>query len=404
MRTDVLPDLAVLGAPPAFAEPLHVGAPNLGDRAAFFRRLEQVLDSGRLTNRGPCVREFEERLRPLTGAEHVVALCNGTTALELGARALGLAGEVLVPAYTFVATAHALRWQGIEPVFCDVDPRTHQIDPADAERRITPATTGILAVHLWGRPAPHVALESLARRHGLRLMYDAAHAFGCGHRGRGIGALGDLTVFSFHATKVLGTAEGGAVATDDAQLAERVRLMANFGFTGLDSVQALGINGKMSELSAAMGLTSLDHLDGWIAANRRNREAWREALAPLPGVRLLDERTDDARNHHYVVAEVGPDCPLGRDHLLAVLRAENALARRYFFPGCHRMEPYRSTPPAGGWRLPVTEQLAARVLVLPNGTRTAPADIALCGAVLQRAVAAGPALAARLDARPGGDS
>lgn len=396
MRTDVLPDLAVLGAPPAFAEPLHVGAPNLCDREAFFRRLEGVLDSGRLTNRGPCVREFEERLQPLTGAPHVVALCNGTIALELGARALGLAGEVLVPAFTFVATAHALRWQGLEPVFCDVDPQTHQIDPADVERRITPATTGILAVHLWGRPAPHRALREVADRHGLRLMYDAAHALGCGHEGRGIGALGDLTVFSFHATKVLGTAEGGAVATCDARLAERVRLMANFGFTGLDSVAALGINGKMSELSAAMGLTSLDQLDGWIAANARNRDAWRRALAPLPGVRLLEERTDDARNHHYVVAEVAPDAPLSRDHLLAVLRAENVLARRYFHPGCHRMEPYRSTPPAGGWRLPVTEAVAARVLVLPNGTQTTPADIAVCGEILARACAAGPALAARL--------
>ncbi|HRX50757.1 MAG TPA: aminotransferase class I/II-fold pyridoxal phosphate-dependent enzyme [Candidatus Krumholzibacteria bacterium] len=404
MRTDTLPRLAVLGAEPAFADPLHVGAPNLGDRAAFFRRLEQVLDSGRLTNRGPCVREFEEKLRPLTGAEHVVALCNGTIALELGARALGLAGEVLVPAYTFVATAHALRWQGIEPVFCDVDPVTHQIDPADAARRITPATTGILAVHLWGRPAPHAELRALADRHGLRLMYDAAHALGATHAGRGIGSLGDLTVLSFHATKVLGTAEGGAIATRDPRLAERVRLMANFGFTGLDQVEALGINGKMSELSAAMGLASLDHLDGWIAANRRNREAWRVALAPLPGVTLLDEITSDARNHHYVVAVVEPECPLSRDHLLAVLRAENALARRYFFPGCHRMEPYRSTPPAGGWRLPVTETLAERVLVLPNGTRTTPADIALCGEILQRAVAGGPALAARIDAGAGGAS
>ncbi len=304
--------LAVLGGEPAFASPLHVGAPNIGDRAALMRRLDALFEGRRLSNFGPFVRLFEKRVADLVGVKHCIAMCNGTVALEIGARALDLAGEVIVPAFTFVATPHALAWQGITPVFCDIDPETHGIDPDRIEALITPRTTGILAVHLWGRPAPASRLQALAKRHDLKLMFDAAHAFGCSHRGRMIGGFGDLEVFSFHATKFLNTAEGGAVVTNDDRIAERVRLMHNFGFTGLDTVEALGVNGKMNELAAAVGLTSLEHLDEWVAVNARNRAPVGRGAGAL--ARHRTETLGRARAPQRPVRGVRGGCGRGRHH------------------------------------------------------------------------------------------
>ncbi len=381
---DTTAHLAVLGAVPRFARPLHVGAPNIGDRERLLQRIGTILDTRRLSNFGPMVRQFEETVARYAGVNHCVAMCNGTVALEIGARALELSGEVIVPAFTFVATAHALAWQGIRPVFCDIDPRTHLIDPDRVEALITPRTTGILAVHLWGRVAPVERLRAIADRHGLKLMFDAAHAFGCSHKERPVGGFGDLEVFSFHATKFMNSAEGGAIVTNDPELARRARLMSNFGFTGLDRVEALGVNGKMSELAAAVGLNSFESMDAWLEVNRRNMDAWRRVLAPLPGIDLIPWNDGDMHNHQYVVCEVDASrAGLGRDELVAALRAENVLARRYFYPGCHRMEPYRSHPPQGGWRLPVTESVAARVMVLPTGTAVTERDIAEVGALLE---------------------
>ncbi|MCP4573527.1 MAG: aminotransferase class I/II-fold pyridoxal phosphate-dependent enzyme [bacterium] len=391
-------DLAILGGRPAFGRPRHVGAPNIPDRETLMRRLDAVFEGGRLSNRGPFVRIFEEQVTKLTGVKHCIAMCNGTVALEIGARALGLADEVIVPAFTFVATAHALRWQGIQPVFCDVDPATHNLDPAKVEALITPRTTGIVAVHLWGRPAPVAELEAIAERRGLRLMFDAAHAFGCGPAGHMIGGGGDLEVFSFHATKFINTAEGGAVVTNDDDLARRVRLMQNFGFTGLDEVSALGVNGKMNDLAAAVGLSSLEHLEEWLAVNRRNRAAWADALAAVPGVELQNWGRPENRNDQYIVAEVDAVAAgISRDHLVNALRAENVLARRYFYPGCHNMEPYRSQPPAGGWNLPATEEVCRRVMVLPTGTAVSRSDIARMGRLVARVVAKGDAVTAALE-------
>lgn len=393
-------DLAILGGKPAFASPRHVGAPNIPDREALLRRIDAMLEGRRLSNRGPYVRLFEERVARHVGVKHCVAMANGTVALEIGARALGLQDEVIVPAFTFVATVHALRWQGLKPVFCDVDPDTHLIDPASVEALIGPQTSGIVGVHLWGRPAPVDALGEIARHHDLRLMYDAAHAFGCSRQRKMIGGFGDLEVFSFHATKFLNTAEGGAVVTNDDRLAERVRLMQNFGFTGLDTVEALGINGKMNELAAAVGLTSLEHLDEWVAVNRRNRALWTAALAPLRGVTLKRWGDGEQRNDQYIVAEVDEaDAGLSRDHLVAALRADNILARRYFHPGCHNMEPYRREGPAGGWRLPNTDHVCRRVMVLPTGTAISPGDITRMAQVMARILEDAPTVTAALRAK-----
>jgi dTDP-4-amino-4,6-dideoxygalactose transaminase len=364
-------DLAVLGGRPAFeGEPLHVGRPNQGDRTRLLARMNELLDRNWLTNDGPFVHELEQRLARHLGVGHVVATCNATVALEIAVRALGLRGEVVVPAFTFVATAHALQWQEITPVFADVHPDTHNIDPDTVEALITPRTTGILAVHLWGRPAPVDRLAELARRHGLRLLYDAAHAFGVSSGGTRIGGFGDAEVFSFHATKVLNSFEGGAVATNDGALADRMRLMRNFGFSGLDNVVHVGTNGKMTEVCAAMGLTSLEAFDHFVAVNEANHRDYRSALDAVEGLRVLDQEAgpSERRNFHYVVAEVDAAVAgLTRDELCTVLAAEGVLARRYFTPGVHRMEPYRSLPCGRAARVPHTEALSERVLVLPNG-------------------------------------
>ena len=360
-------DLAVHGAAPAFAEPLHVGRPHVGDLEHFHTRVKQMFERNWLTNNGPLVLEFEERLARELGVRHCVAMCNATIALEIAIRALGMTGEVIVPSFTFVATAHALHWQGVTPVFADIDPRTHNIDPKSVRSKITEKTTGILAVHLWGRPADVQQLQAIADEHKLQLLFDAAHAFGCTAGGRKIGGFGRAEVFSFHATKAFNTFEGGAVTTDDAELAEKMRLMRNFGFAGLDNVIHPGTNGKMVEICAAMGLTNLESVQSVFDKNRINHAAYAERVASIPGLSLLDYDPAESNNYHYVVVEVGDEYGCSRDALLQALHAENVLARRYFWPGCHRMKPYRELNPDADRELPQTERVAAGVLVLPTG-------------------------------------
>lgn len=375
-------DLAINGAPPAFEEPLHVGRPNIGDREAFLRNIERILDNQWLTNNGPLVQEFEQRIARHLGVGHCVAMCNGTIALEIAIRALGITGEVIVPSWTFVATAHALHWQGITPVFADIDPATHNLDPDAVRRMITPRTTGIIGVHLWGRAAPVDELQAIASERGLKLMFDAAHAFGSSHRGQSIGRFGACEVLSFHATKAFNTMEGGAVVTDDDELAEAMRLMRNFGFKGYDNVVHPGTNGKMIEACAAMGLANLDGFDAIVAANRRNHADYMRALAGIPGISVLDYDAAERNSHHYVVVEVGKDCAATRDELLAALHAENVLARKYFWPGSHMMQPYRDLFPHAGMMLPHTHAVAERVIVLPNGISLADGAIdAIAGVV-----------------------
>ena len=380
-------DLALFGSGPAFKDPLHVGRPNIGNRRDFRRRVDDILDRRWLTNGGPYVEEFERRVAEFIGVKHCIATCNATVALGIVIRALGLTGEVIVPSFTFVATAHALQWQGITPVFCDIDPRTHNIDHRKVEGLITSRTSGILGVHLWGRPCPIAQLQTLANRHGLALLFDAAHAFACRYRGRRIGGFGDAEVLSFHATKFINAGEGGAVVTDDDDLAAEIRLMKNFGFSGFDKVISIGINGKMSELSAAMGLTNLESVDRFTRINRGNFELYGEGLSNIAGLSVIRHDEKENSNYQYVVLEVdAAKARLTRDQLLAVLQAENVLARRYFYPGVHRMEPYCSHFPKAGFRLPITEAVADRVLVLPTGTGATKADIRKICAILRKAV------------------
>lgn len=376
-------ELAIFGGQPAFTDPLHVGRPSIGNRENFLKLAAEVLDSGWLTNDGPLVRRFEAAIADHIGVRNCVAMCNGTIALEATIRALGLTGEVIVPSFTFVATAHALHWQGITPVFADIDPETHTLDPKAVSAAITPRTTGIIGVHLWGRAAEVEMLQQIADEHGLHLMFDAAHAFGCSRNGQLIGKFGKAEVLSFHATKFFNTFEGGAVLTDDDELASALRLMRNFGFSGYDSVVHPGVNGKMIEICAAMGLTNLDHVGDVIARNRTNYHHYQRSLAGIPGFDLVKYDESEQNNFQYVVIRVGDESPLGRDELIKTLHAENVLARRYFWPGCHRLSPYRELFPRIGTFLPQTELLSDRVLVLPTGAAVSTEDIDAITAIMR---------------------
>lgn len=371
-----LSDLTIFGGTLTFPEKLHVGRPNIGNRERLLDRINDILDRRWLSNNGSYVQAFEQQIAKMLGVKHCIAMCNGTLALEIAIRVTGLTGEVIVPSFTFIATAHALQWQGITPVFCDIDPQTHTINPYRLEAMITPRTTGIIGVHLWGQGCDVEALTEIAQKHNLKLLFDAAHAFACSYKGQMIGNFGNAEVFSFHATKFFNSFEGGAIVTNDDELAAKIRLMKNFGFAGYDNVIYVGTNGKMSEVSAAMGLTGLESLDEFIAINYRNYKQYQCELEGIPGVQLLTSNETQKCNYQYIVLEIDEIVTqVSRDQLMEILWAENVLARRYFYPGCHRMEPYRSYFPHAGLLLPETEMLAKRVLILPTGTATRLDDI-----------------------------
>jgi dTDP-4-amino-4,6-dideoxygalactose transaminase len=378
-----LEDLAAFGGVPAFEEKLYVGRPNIGNADVVLGRIKQILEGRWLTNNGPMVQEFERKIAELLGVTHCIAMCNATVALEILIRAIGLSGEVIIPSFTFIATAHALQWQEITPVFCDIDPETHSIDPDRIEELITPRTTGIIGVHLWGQACDVDKLTDIAKRRNLHLIFDAAHAFACSHNGRMIGNYGEAEVFSFHATKFFNTFEGGAVVTNDDNLAKKMRLMNNFGFDGYDNVIYIGTNGKMSEVSAAMGLTGLESLDEFVTINQRNYEQYEEKLSGIRGIRLFPYNNLNEVNYQFIVLEVEEALThISRDVLMEILWAENVIARRYFYPGCHQMEPYRSYFPHAGLLLTETEELSKRVLSLPTGTAICADDIdTICGII-----------------------
>jgi dTDP-4-amino-4,6-dideoxygalactose transaminase len=371
-------DLALFGGHPLYKEPLHIGRPNIGDRKILNERFNRILDNKWLTNNGPFVQEFERKIEKLLRVKHCITVCNATIGLEIVIKALNLTGDVIVPSFTFIATAHALKWQEINPVFCDIDPKTHNIDPEKIEDLITPSTTGIIGVHVWGRPCAVEALTEIAEHHHLKLIFDAAHAFGCSHKGTMIGNFGEAEVFSFHATKFFNTFEGGAIVTNNDDLAAKIRLMKNFGFFGYDTVIHIGTNGKMNEFSAAMGLTGLENLPMFLQTNYQNYQYYLKYLEGYPGIHLIRYDETEQCNYQYIVIEIDELLTnISRDYLLGILHKENILARKYFFPGCHNMEPYHSLNPSAGLLLPETEKLTTKVMVLPTGTSINKTDIQL---------------------------
>ena len=379
--------LAVVTGEPAFQNVIHVGRPNIGNRQRLLRRINDLLDRRWLTNNGQYLQEFERQIADRIGARHCVAVANGTVGLEIAIRALGLSGEVIVPSFTFPATVHALQWLGLTPVFCDVSSSSHTMDWRRVEALITRRTSALLGVHLWGGTCDIDELSDIASQRSLKLLFDAAHAFGCSYKGRMIGNFGNAEVFSFHATKILNTFEGGAVITNDDDLARRMKMMRNLGFRGLDHVVCVGTNGKMNEISAAMGLTGLESIEEFTAINYRHYLHYRRELSKIPGITLLPLSDQERSNYQYIVAVVDTArAGLSRDDLMRILHAENVRARRYFFPGCHRMPPYRDLYPDVRSSLPETERLTESVLCLPTGSTIEPEDVAAICRILQLAV------------------
>lgn len=395
MPKHLLSDLALFGGAPLFAEKRFVGRPNLAPTEEILADLRPLLDSRWLSNDGPALKAFEAQLCQSLGVKHCVAVSNGTLGLELLIRALGLEGEVIVPSFTFIATVHVLQWLGLTPIFCDILPETHTLDPEHVARLISPRTSAILGVHLWGLPCQIEALESLAQAHGLKLIFDAAHALLCEHRGQKLGNFGHAEVFSFHATKFVNSLEGGAITTNDDALAERLRLMRNFGFVDYDQVEALGTNAKMNEVCAAIGLSSLRHSGDFIAHNRQNYGLYRQETEAIPGISLLP--LPESSNFQYVVLELAEEeFGLDRDSLVRLLHAENLIARRYFYPGCHRSQPYAQLYPEAGQALPVTEAMVKKVLLLPTGTAVSSEMIEAIGELLRFIQAQASAIRARI--------
>lgn len=388
--------LGFFGGAPCFDIPRHVNRPNAAPRVSYDAYFDQAWDSSWFSNDGPLLVEFERRLQAYLGVGHCVVTCNATLALSLTIQALGLTGEVIVPSYTFISTANALKMAGLTPVFCDIRADDMNIDPEACAALITPLTSAVIATHIWGMPCDTDALQALCDAAGIVLIYDSAHAFGVEHQGRRIGSFGRAEIFSLHATKVLHAFEGGVIATDDDDLAADLRLRRNFGFSGVDQVKLAGVNAKMSEAHAAMGLANLDVLDATIAANRRCHDAYATGLAGVAGLHLHRPEQGQVSNYHYVVAEIdAAQFGLSRDALVDLLFAENIWARRYFTPGGHRSPPHM--PPDGPpVSLPVTEAICERVLVLPAGAAIALEDVEVICTVIHKIAENAPAIAARL--------
>ena len=378
-------ELAILGGDASFLTPLLVGRPAPFDRSRFFERLNWAMDNEWLTNGGPLSTELETRIADLVGARYCIATANGTLALQVLSRAVGITGEVIVPSFTFVASAHAFQWLGVNPVFCDVCPGTGCIDVAAAAAAITDQTSAIIGVHLWGQLCNVDELASLAYEHGLHLLFDGAHALGCTTAdGLPVGTpWGKATILSFHATKVVHGFEGGAVVTNDSELATRLRGLRNFGNGIIGGHMYGGTNAKMSEASAAACLTSLESFEETVIKNQHNHQQYLNELRDLPGVRILDYAADTNNNYNYVIMFVDEaTAGISRDLLVKVLLAEGVFTKTYFDPACHQMEPYSRRP----WNLPVTEKLGSQVVALPTGGKVNSEDIRRVCSIIRLAV------------------
>ena len=346
-------------------KPIYVTRPHLPPLEEFIPLLERIWVSRQLTNAGPFHAELETALAEYLGVEHIALFTNGTLALMTALQALRITGEVITTPFSFVATAHSLLWNDIRPVFADIDPATCNLDPAKIEAAITPQTTAILPVHCYGRPCNVDAIQRIADAYGLKVIYDAAHAFGVKHHGQSVLRFGDLSVVSFHATKVFTTFEGGAVVCPDATTKRRIDHLKNFGIVDEVTVVAPGINGKMNEVQAAFGLLQLRHIDRALAARELIDQRYRRELAEITGITCLGGSRDTLTNHAYFPIFVGAGYPLSRDGLYHRLRQEEIHARRYFSPLISEMPMYRGLASASADNLRVAKRVADEVLCLP---------------------------------------
>jgi len=345
--------------------PIYVTQPLLPDLAEFIPYLEEIWASKRLTNSGPFHQQLEQALCDYLGVNHLALFANGTLALVTALQALRITGEVITTPYTFAATGHALLWNGIKPVFVDIDPITLNLDSNKIEAAITPQTTAIMPVHCYGQPCDVVAIQKIADNYGLKVIYDAAHAFAVQCQGGSVLNHGDLSILSFHATKVFNTFEGGAIICHDAKTKQRIDHLKNFGFVDEVTVVAPGINGKMSEINAAFGLLQLKGIDQALAKRKVVDSIYRQYLVDIKGIICPLVNAEMSTNYAYFPILIQPDYPLTRDELYQKFRDNNIYVRRYFYPLISDFSMYRGLPSSATANLPVANKTAEQVICLP---------------------------------------
>jgi dTDP-4-amino-4,6-dideoxygalactose transaminase len=352
--------------PPAFSEPIYVNRPLLPDLDSLVAKLRDIWSSQWLTNNGPQHQSLEKQLVDVLKVPHLSLFNNGTIALITACQSLRLSGEVITTPFTFPATPHVLAWNNIRPIFCDIDPVTMNIDANKIESMITPQTTGILAVHVYGTPCDIGNIQAVADRYGIKVIYDAAHAFGVEVDEVGIGNFGDITMFSFHATKLYHSAEGGALAFRDKHLKARIDLLKNFGIQNEEVVVMPGINGKMNEIQAALGSIMLNYIDAEQEKRRHLARIYRECLHEIPGITLpLDTPGVKSSQQYFVIRIDRDEFGHSRDEIYDYLKQYNVFTRKYFYPLCSEYTCYRQLPSSSPMNLPVAHKVVKEVLCLP---------------------------------------
>jgi len=387
---------ALFGARPAFEKSLPIGQLYFPSWARYEAAFRGVFERQYYTNQGPLTQQLEEKLQQFLGVRHAICVTNATIGLMMVPDAMGLTGKVILPAYTFIASAQSLSWAGLEPVFCDIDPDTHQIALDRIGALIGEGVSAIMGVNLWGGACDPKALADLSDAHGVQLYFDSAHAFGCAVDGVRIGNFGRAEVFSFHATKILSATEGGCICTNDDELAARLRNIRSSYGAGKPVNVVKTANGRMSEAQAAIALMSLEDFP----ANRKNNEAlyrrYEAQLQAIPGLQMIRPTGVSFSNYQYVVCGVDErEFGLPRDMLIAILQAENVIARRYFYPGLHRCIPYAQELPQYLDRLPDTDSVCASCIQLPVGAPVSAQGVDRICDILMRAHQASAGIRAR---------
>lgn len=344
---------------------INVTRPHLPPLDEFIPYLEKIWNNKRLTNAGPFHQQFEKALAEYLGVDNLALFANGTLALVTALQSLRITGEVITTPYSFVATAHSLLWNNIKPVFADIDPISLNLDPRKIEEAITPQTTAIMPVHVYGHPCDVSTIQEIADIYGLKVIYDAAHAFGVSLHGKSILRHGDLSILSFHATKVFSTFEGGAIVCPDAKTKRRIDYLKNFGFANEVTVVAPGINGKMNEFQAALGLLQLKHIDRAIARRREIDAYYRQEISKLDGIRLLPLPAESNQNFSYFPLLIEPDFLLSRDALYQKFKDNGIFPRRYFYPIISQFPMYRGLPSAQSSNLKIARRISEQVICLP---------------------------------------
>jgi len=362
--------------PKSFEQPVYVTRPPLPDRNAVYRKIDEIWDSQWLTNIGYQHKLFESKLQEYLAVPNVSLFCNGTMALQMACQALRLSGEVITTPFTFAATPHVLYWNNLKPVFCDIEPETFNLDPQRIESLISPQTTAILPVHVFGYPCNIEAIQEIADKYGVRVIYDAAHCFGVEINGNPIGIFGDLSMFSFHATKIFHTFEGGALTFKDNSIKERLELSKNFGFRNEETIVVPGINGKMNEFQAALGTLMLDIIEDEMHKRKKLVMIYRERLKNIAGINFRGDIPGVKHNYYnFAITVDATEFGISRDELYKTLKKYNIFTRKYFYPLCSQFQCYRNYPSSAPENLPVAERVSKSILTLPLYGSLREADI-----------------------------